>query len=239
MITVIPAIDIINGTCVRLSQGRFSQVSTYGDPLETAKMLAGQGFRRLHLVDLDGARFGKLMHLDVLEMIATHTSLIIDYSGGITTTADLAAVFNAGAAIAGTGSIAARQPELLRNWLGSYGPEKIWLGADVRNRQLATHGWQEQTGLDIFEFLDARQQDGITHLFCTDIAKDGMLSGPATELYHELCTTFPGLSIIASGGVSSVQDIAALETGGCKGVIVGRALYEGKISFDELLKYLS
>ncbi len=239
MIEIIPAIDLIGGQCVRLLQGDFKQKTVYSkDPLEIAKQFQDAGIRRLHMVDLDGAKGGRIMNLSVLESVASNTSLTIDFGGGIMTDADIEAVYNAGAAIATIGSTAIRQPEKFIEWLSAYGADRILLGADVRNEFLAVTGWSETTSINIFDYVQEIAQHGLQQLFCTDINKDGALSGPSFDLYKRLILSFPEMKIIASGGVTNIEDIAKLEQIGCSGAIIGKALYEGRITFDQLKPYL-
>ncbi len=235
MIEIIPAIDLIDGQCVRLRQGSYTDKTTYSsDPVAVAKAFAGCGLRRLHLVDLDGARAGAPQNLGVLRRIAAATSLAVDFSGGVRCDADLDRVFAAGAAYVGIGSLALKDPGLLKSWVRRFGPQRFLLGADVRDGKLAVQGWTEQSDVALFPFLEAMTGLGIRSVFCTDIAQDGMLAGPALELYSGIINVFPELELTASGGVRNMQDIRALETIGCKGVIVGKAIYEGSISLGEL-----
>lgn len=224
---VIPAMDLINNHCVRLRQGDFAQRTDYAsDHVAVAKQFEAAGFRRLHLVDLDGARAGKPQHLHILQRVTAETSLVIDFSGGIKTNADIEAVFEAGAAMAAIGSVAVKDKPLFFKWLDKYGPEKILLGVDVRDEKLAISGWLEQTEIGIFEFLEEMTGAGVRQVFCTDIGRDGLLTGPSTDLYRRLLAQFPGLSLIASGGVSSPEDLHELAEIGCAGAIVGKAIYE-------------
>jgi len=235
MIEIIPAIDLIDGKCVRLAQGDFSRATVYSDdPVETAKQFESTGVRRLHIVDLDGAKNGRVTNLSVLERIARTTGLVVDFGGGIKTDEDIAAVFNAGAAITNIGSTAVKDPDRFSVWLGEYGNEKILLGADVRNETVAINGWQTPTDLDLIPFLTLWSVRGLRQAFVTDIACDGMSSGPSVELYEKIRENLPDLDLIASGGVASEDDIWALEKAGCKGVIIGRAIYEGKIDLTRL-----
>lgn len=235
MIEVIPAIDLIDGKCVRLSQGDFAQKKIYSEnPLETAKEFEAIGLKRLHIVDLDGAKIGKVTNLKVLETIAKNTNLIIDFGGGIKTDEDINSVFDAGASIASIGSIAVKNAEKFFEWIHKFGGEKILLGADVKNGKLAINGWQTETDLEILPFLKEYYSKGVHQIFCTDVSKDGLLQGSANELYAEILEHLPRLHLIASGGVSSIDDITALEKIGCAGVIVGKAIYEGRIKLEEL-----
>ena len=239
MIELIPAIDIIDGKCVRLEQGDYNLKKEYSaNPEEVALQFEGMGVRRLHLVDLDGAKAGHVINLNVLENVASQTSLVIDFGGGVKTDEDLLRVFEAGASMATAGSIAVKNPELVREWLKVYGPEKIILGADVSKGMIAIQGWQEETELELFEFVGEWMNAGINKIICTDIAVDGMLTGPNVNLYLKLRNAFPELEIIASGGVSGIKDILELEEKGLDGVIFGKAFYEGKITENEIRKYL-
>ena len=238
MIEIIPAVDLIDGKCVRLSQGDFSRSTIYSDdPLEIVKGFEAAGFRRLHIVDLDGAKTGKLANLSVLERISQHTNLTIDFGGGIKTTDDLESVFNAGASIACVGSAAVKEPLRFSAWVEYYGSGKILLGADVRGGKLAINGWQTMTNTEIVPFLAEQFATGVRQIFVTDVAKDGLLRGPSIEIYKHILETLPELRLIASGGVSSIKDIEALDQIGCSGVIVGKAIYEGNIPVKELAEY--
>lgn len=226
-IEVIPAMDLMDGHCVRLRQGDFNQRKNYAsDPVKVAKHFEAAGFRRLHMVDLDGARSGMPQHLPVLQKIAAQTSLVVDFSGGIKTDADLENVFAAGAAIAAIGSVAVKDKSLFFKWLKKYGAEKILLGADVRGEKLAVSGWTVQTETGILDFLGEMTQAGVRQVFCTDIGKDGLLAGPSTGLYQKIWERFPGLELTASGGVRSPEDLPELEKAGCAAAIVGKAIYE-------------
>jgi phosphoribosylformimino-5-aminoimidazole carboxamide ribotide isomerase len=235
MIEIIPAIDLIEGKCVRLAQGDFARKTVYdANPLETAKRFESFGLQRLHIVDLDGAKRGKIANLRVLETIARNTNLTIDFGGGIKTDEDLKSVFDAGAAMASIGSLAVKNAEKFFEWLEKYGSEKILPGADVRNKKLAINGWQTETEIEILPFLREYFAKGVTQTFVTDISKDGLLQGSANELYAEIIREIPGLKLIASGGVSRIEDIYELEKIGCAGVIVGKAIYEGRIKLEDL-----
>lgn len=237
---IIPAIDLIHGKCVRLTQGDYDKKTTYNEnPLEVAKEFEDIGIRRLHLVDLDGAKKGEVVNLKVLELIASKTSLIIDFGGGIKTDASINSVFNAGASLATIGSLAVKQPELLFSWVKKYGAEKIMLGADVNGEKIAIGGWLETTDINVYDFLKINYYKGITNIFCTDISKDGMLKGPSADLYLKIITLIPELKLIASGGVSSMNDIIELEKIGCGGAIVGKAIYEGHITIQDLKNYIN
>lgn len=236
---LIPAIDIIEGKCVRLTQGDYSQKKVYNEnPLEVAKQFEDAGIKRLHLVDLDGAKAGRVINWKVLENIATKTKLVIDFGGGIKTGKDIEIIFNSGGAIATIGSIAVKQPELFHQWLKKYGGDNILLGADVKNEKIAIHGWTEQTEINVFDFLEQHIDKGLKQAFCTDISKDGLLQGPATDLYKKIIERFPELKFIASGGVTSIDDLTKLKEAGCEGVIIGKAIYEGKIRMEELKPFI-
>jgi phosphoribosylformimino-5-aminoimidazole carboxamide ribotide isomerase len=240
MIELIPAIDIIDGKCVRLVQGLYQQKTTYSDrPLQVARHFADLGIRRLHLVDLDGARAGRVVNLDILESISDSTPLVIDFGGGIKNDEDIQAVFDAGAAMITAGSIAVKYRARVEKWLKKYGPEKIILGADIKDGKISINAWQEDTSLGIFDFVQGYVELGIARLICTDIARDGMLGGTALGLYIALKERFPGLEIIASGGVSGMEDIHELDRAGIDGVIFGKAFYEGNITSHEIKKFLN
>ncbi|ULQ57234.1 1-(5-phosphoribosyl)-5-[(5-phosphoribosylamino)methylideneamino]imidazole-4-carboxamide isomerase [Flavihumibacter rivuli] len=235
---IIPAIDIIDGKCVRLTEGDYSQKKIYNEqPLEVARMFEDAGLKRLHLVDLDGAKAGAVKNWKVLEAIAGKTSLVIDFGGGIKTEQDVAIVFNSGAALATVGSIAVKDEAALLEWFNKFGVGKFLLGADVKNEKIAVGGWLETTDIWIYDFIEKYFGHGIRQLFCTDVSKDGRLEGPSTELYRNIVSKFPDLHFIASGGVSSLADLEALQEAGCKGAIVGKAIYENRISLDELKKF--
>ncbi len=232
---IIPAIDIIEGKCVRLTQGDYEQKKIYNEnPLEVAKQFEDAGLKRLHLVDLDGAKAGVVKNWKVLENIAGKTSLIIDFGGGIKTNTDVNIVFNSGAALATVGSIAVKNEQEFVKWLLQYGADKFLLGADVKNEKIAVSGWLETTDVSIYDFLQNYFDKGVRQVFCTDVSKDGLLQGPATELYTKIVQRFRELHFIASGGVSTVQDLYDLKQAGCKGAIVGKAIYENRISLKEL-----
>lgn len=235
MIEIIPAIDVLDGKCVRLSQGDFTNKKVYNDkPLEVAREFENVGLKRLHMVDLDGAKNGKLTNLRVLENIASTTNLTIDFGGGIKTDADIQAVFDAGAKMASIGSVAVKNAERFFAWLEKYGGERILTGADVKNEKLAVDGWQTETEVEILPFLREYYAKGVSQVFVTDISKDGLLQGSANELYAKIIGEIPGLKLIASGGVSKIEDVRELEKIGCAGVIIGKAIYEGKIVLSDL-----
>ncbi len=235
MIEIIPATDIIGGECVRLSQGDYDRKTTYySDPLEAAKAFEGAGIKRLHMVDLDGAKASHPMNLKVLERVATHTSLTLQYGGGIKSAEALRDVFNAGAERAIVGSLAVREPEMFAEWLDKFGGEKMVLGADLKNGKVAIQGWLEESQMGAAELFNLFLPHGLKHIICTDISRDGMMCGSAVELYKSLMAEFPALNIIASGGISKMSDIEDLDREGVGSVIVGKALYEGGISLKEL-----
>ena len=238
MIQIIPAIDVIDGKCVRLTHGDFTQKTVYADdPLEVAKRFEGLGLRRLHMVDLDGAKIGKPANLPVLDRVASGTDLVIDFGGGIKTDDHLVAVFEAGAAVANIGSVAVREPERFFGWLERYGGDRILLGADAKDGKIAIDGWATETEVDIVEMLSDRVARGVRQAFVTDIGSDGAMAGPAIGLYERILATVPQLDLIASGGVSSIDDVVKLEHIGCSAVIVGKAIYEGRIFDEELERY--
>lgn len=236
---IIPAIDIIDGKCVRLTQGDYSQKKIYNeDPLEVALEFEDIGIKRLHLVDLDGAKEGKVINFKVLEKIANKTKLKIDFGGGIKTNEDIHSIFEAGASIATIGSLAVKNKLLFFSWLKKYGPEKILLGADVKNEKIAINGWLETTELSIFDFIKENMEQGIKNIFCTDISKDGLLEGPSIDLYKKIIMEFPKINLIASGGVANLKDLDDLKEIGCSGAIVGKAIYEKRITLTELQKFI-
>ena len=239
MIELIPAIDIIEGKCVRLTQGDYSTRKVYNeDPLEVAKMLEDNGIRRLHVVDLDGAREGRIINYRTLDRIASRTSLIIDFGGGLKGESDVEIAFESGAQMITGGSIAVREPETFGAWIDKFGSERILLGADAKDRKIAIGGWKETTDVELIPFIEGYYKKGITKVVCTDITRDGMLQGPSVELYKEIREAIPTLYIIASGGVSSVADIERLDEAGIPAVIFGKALYEGRIQLRDLLRFM-
>jgi phosphoribosylformimino-5-aminoimidazole carboxamide ribotide isomerase len=238
MIEIIPAIDVIEGKAVRLAQGDFSQKTVYSEnPLEIAQKFENAGIRRLHIVDLDGARNGKVTNLAVLEKIAANTGLTVDFGGGIKTRADAQVVFGAGAKLISVGSIAVKSPEVLEDFIAEFGGDKILLGADVKDKKIAINGWQTATKIELVSFLREWFAKGIRRAFCTDIAKDGLLQGASTEIYAEISRALPDLKLIASGGVSRIEDFDSLEKAGCRAAIIGKAIYEGKITLEDLRNY--
>lgn len=239
MIEIIPAIDIIDGKCVRLSQGDYGRKKVYNeDPLEVAKEFQDHGIQRLHLVDLDGAVSHHIVNYKVLEKIANHTSLVVDFGGGIKSDEDLKIAFECGAQMVTGGSIAVKEPELFASWIQRYGSDKIILGADVKERKIAINGWTEKSDCDIINFLEDYIAKGVTKVVCTDIDCDGMLEGTSIKLYKEILHHFPSLYLVASGGVSGIADIEALQDAGVPAVVFGKALYEGKISLHDLQMFL-
>ena len=235
MIELIPAIDIIGGQCVRLTKGDYDQKTVYRDsPAEVAKEFEQIGFRRLHVVDLDGAKSKHIVNEQVLKDITTETALTVDFGGGIKTDADIEKAFAAGASMVTIGSIAVTAPELFMGWLGKYGAERIILGADVRHGKISINGWKEDSSEDLLPFLKKYIDAGVRNVLCTEISKDGTLAGPAIDLYKEMMTSYPGLHLIASGGVASIDDIKALDAAGIPAVVFGKAIYEGKINLNEL-----
>ena len=238
MIEIIPAMDIIGGRCVRLTQGDFDRETVYSDdPLETAKRFEAAGLKRLHIVDLDGARSGSPANLHVLKRVASHTNLVIDYGGGIKTDSDIAAVFGSGATIVNIGSLAFREPETFMHWAEKFGEDKILLGADTKNGKVAIDGWMTVTDTPILAFLRNYAERGIRNVFVTDIASDGAMAGPSFKLYRQIKAAIQEISLVASGGVRTIADIDELEAIGCDGVIIGKALYENAIELEALAKY--
>jgi phosphoribosylformimino-5-aminoimidazole carboxamide ribotide isomerase len=235
---IIPAIDIIDGKCVRLTQGDYNQKKIYNeDPLEVALEFEGAGLTRLHLVDLDGAKAGAVKNWKVLEKLASKTSLKIDFGGGIKTDKDLRIILDSGAAYAAIGSIAVKKPALLLEWAKQHGSDKFLIGADVRNEKLAISGWLEETSVWVFDFIRDFTANGFTQFFCTDVSKDGLLEGPSTDLYKRLIDENPGIYFIASGGVSNMKDVQELAEAGCNGAIIGKAIYENRITLKELMQF--
>lgn len=233
---IIPAIDIIDGKCVRLTQGDYDQKKIYNEhPLEVAKQFEAAGLQRLHLVDLDGAKAGSIKNWKVLETIAGKTKLIIDFGGGIKQEEDVKVVFNSGATLATIGSLAVKNEFEFVKWLLIYGADKFLLGADVKEEKIAVGGWLETTDLWIYDFIQKYIEHGVQQIFCTDVSKDGKLEGPSIDLYKNIIIKFPKLHFVASGGVSSMKDLEDLKFIGCKATIVGKAIYEGRISLKELI----
>lgn len=240
MIEIIPAIDIIDGKCVRLSQGDYEQKKVYNEnPLEVAKMFEGVGVRRLHLVDLDGAKAQHIVNYKVLESITNSTSLVVDFGGGLKSDDDLRIAFECGARMVTGGSIAVKNPTVFRSWIEKFGSEKIILGADVKDEKIAVGGWLETTQTDLIPFVQDYHKAGVNKVICTDISKDGMLQGPSIELYKKILAEIPSLYLIASGGVSSMADIEQLQEAGVPAVITGKAIYEGKVKMADLERFLA
>jgi phosphoribosylformimino-5-aminoimidazole carboxamide ribotide isomerase len=232
---IIPAIAIIDGKCVRLTQGDYARKKIYNErPLEVALAFQDAGLKRLHLVDLDGAKAGAVRNWKVLETIAGKTGLVVDFGGGIKTAEDVDIIFNSGAALATVGSMAVKDGERFVSWLQQYGAARFLLGADVKNEKIAVSGWLETTDRLVYDFIGEYIEKGVKQIFCTDVSKDGLLQGPALELYRNIIGKFPELHFIASGGVGSMGDIQRLEEAGCKGVIIGKAIYEGLITLNEI-----
>jgi phosphoribosylformimino-5-aminoimidazole carboxamide ribotide isomerase len=236
---IIPAIDIIDGKCVRLTKGDFEKKKVYNDdPLEIAKSFEAVGIKRLHIVDLDGANWQPLKNLKTLEGISKSTSLVIDFGGGIKTAENVQSVFDAGAAMVNVGSIAVKDPELFSQWIKNFGAEKFLPGADVLFKKIKIHGWKEETGIDLFDFINEIISRGIDQIFCTDISKDGMMEGPSIQLYKEILEKFPSLQLIASGGIACFDDLVILKEIGCSGAIVGKAIYEEKITLQQIQDFI-
>ena len=234
MIELIPAIDIIDGQCVRLRKGDYDQKSVYGAPLDMALEFERIGFKRLHIVDLDGAKSKHIVNDAVLKVVTTKTKLSIDFGGGIKSDEDIEKAFAAGASMVTIGSIAVTQPDLFMGWLKKYGTERIILGADVRHEKISINGWKEDSTEDLLPFLQKYVEAGVRNVLCTEISKDGTLAGPAIDLYKKVMEAYPQLHLIASGGVSSIDDIKALEAAGIPAVVFGKAIYEGKIDLKDL-----
>lgn len=232
---IIPAIDLIDGKCVRLTQGDYAQKKIYNEnPLEVAKEFEGSGIKYLHLVDLDGAKAGKVINWKVVESITSQTTLAVDFGGGIKTDSELTRLFDLGVKQVNLGSIAVKEPAKVAAWIKQYGKEKIILSADVKEELVAISGWLENSQLSITDFLNDYQTNGIEYVTCTDISTDGMLSGPNITLYKKLLSLFPALKLIASGGVSSMDDLGELKSIHVDGVIIGKAIYEGRVTLKEL-----
>jgi phosphoribosylformimino-5-aminoimidazole carboxamide ribotide isomerase len=239
MIEIIPAIDILEGKCVRLEQGNYHLKKVYEeDPVDAAKKFEQHGMQRLHVVDLDGARAKRLVNWKTIEQIANKTSLIMDVGGGIKETGDLQIVYECGAAMAVIGSVAVTDRPLFREWLAAYGPQKLILGADVKDRKIAVSAWDDITGIELLPFLEDYIKCGVQQVLCTDISRDGMLQGPAFKMYQEIILHFPDVYLIASGGISSVEDLHVLQESGIPGAIIGKAIYEGKIKLSDLKQFL-
>lgn len=239
MIEIIPAIDMIEGKCVRLTQGDYATRKVYNeDPQEVAKAFEDAGIRRLHVVDLDGAKAGHIVNYRVLEKLAGHTSLVIDFGGGLKQTKDVEIAFDCGAQMVTGGSIAVKDPETFTAWIARFGSERIILGADAKDRRIAINGWEEATDAELLPFIQKYREQGIEKVICTDISRDGMLEGPAVDLYKEILEAVPEIYLIASGGVSSIADIEKLAEANVPAVIFGKALYEGRITLKELERFV-
>lgn len=239
MIELVPAIDMIEGKCVRLTQGDYDTQKIYNEsPLEVAKQFQDAGVTRLHMVDLDGAKAGHIVNYRMLEKVASHTDLSIDFGGGLKSDDDLHIAFDCGAQMVTGGSIAVKNPDLFLSWITRYGSERIILGADAKEKKIAISSWKEGTAIDLIPFIKDYQSKGISKVICTDIARDGMLQGPAVKLYQEIQQEMPGLYVIASGGVSSMGDIERLEEANIPAVIFGKAIYEGRISLKEIETFI-
>lgn len=233
--TIIPAIDIINGKCVRLTNGDYAQQVVYNDnPVEVAKQFEAAGITRLHIVDLDGAKAGRIINLQVLEQVANATGLVIDFGGGVKKITDVSNIFSAGAAMVTIGSMAVKHPELLEEWLMEFGTDKFLIGADVLDNKIKISGWLQDGGINIFDFIGKMLSLGVTNIFCTDISKDGAMQGPSLDLYKKIIEEHPEVNLIASGGVSNIGDVLLLQEIGCKGAIIGKAIYEGKVPLNPL-----
>lgn len=236
MIELIPAIDIIEGKCVRLTKGDYDTKKVYGDPLEMAQQFERMGLRRLHVVDLDGAKSKHVVNIATLKAITTHTNLIVDFGGGVKTDEDLEKAYEAGATLVTVGSIAVTDPDLYLGWLQKYGADKLILGADVRNARVSINGWKEDSDVLLEDFLLRYMQEGTKNVLCTEISRDGTLAGPAIGLYQSIMKRYPECHLIASGGVGSTEDILALEAAGIPAVVFGKAFYEGRIDMEEIRK---
>ncbi|SFT03472.1 1-(5-phosphoribosyl)-5-[(5-phosphoribosylamino)methylideneamino] imidazole-4-carboxamide isomerase [Zhouia amylolytica] len=237
---IIPAIDIIEGKCVRLTKGDYNTKKIYNeDPLEVAKEFENYGIKSLHLVDLDGAKSSHIVNYKILEKIAGKTSLNIDFGGGLKSDEDLKIAFESGATQITGGSIAVKNPAQFKSWISQYGSDKIILGADANNEKIAVSGWQEESKEELIPFINSYQKEGVQYVICTDISKDGMLEGPAFDLYKKILNASDAdLKLIASGGISSFDELPKLEEIGCEGTIIGKAIYEGRISLKQLENYI-
>ena len=235
---IIPAIDIINGKCVRLTKGDYAQQKIYNEnPVEVAKQFADAGLRRLHIVDLDGAKAGSVINLAVLEKIAAAVNMVIDFGGGVKKITDVENIINAGASMVTIGSLAVKQPAVLEEWLLEFGADHFLFGADVLDEKIKISGWLEDGGINIFDFVGKLISLGVTNIFCTDIAKDGMMAGPSVDLYKKIIKQHPEIKLIASGGVSNIDDVIQLKEIGCKGAIIGKAIYENLITLEQLITH--
>ena len=237
--TIIPAIDIIEGKCVRLTKGDYSQKTIYNEePLEVARQFEDAGLKRLHLVDLDGARTGDVKNWKILEKIAGKTKLEIDFSGGISTQKNLEITFNSGAAYASIGSIAVKDEFTFSGWLLAFGADKFIIGADVKEEIIVIKGWTETTTLTVFELIEKYKTKGVNQFFCTDVNKDGLMQGPAMDLYKKIINEHPSIDLIASGGIVTIKELQELREAGCSGAIIGKAIYENKISIADLKRFI-
>lgn len=235
---IIPAIDLIDGKLVRLTEGDYAKKTVYQtEPLDMAKHYEAAGIRRLHVVDLDGAKKGTVVNWKVLEAIASKTSLLVDFGGGVKQESDVQRILEAGASWVTVGSMAVKQPEVFSDWLDHYGADRFFLGADVRDEKIAVGGWLETTTQDVHGFIAGYIAQGLHYIFCTDISKDGKLQGPSTELYRKILAGNPGVQLVASGGVTDIDDLHALKHAGCHGVIIGKAIYENRITLKDLKKF--
>lgn len=236
---IIPAIDIIDGACVRLSKGDYATKKVYNEnPLEVAKQFEAHGITHLHLVDLDGAKSKHIVNHKILEQIASQTSLKVDFGGGLKTDDDLRIAFESGASQITGGSIAVKNPDTFKSWLSKFGKDKIILGADAHHRKIAISGWLEESDDDVVEFINSYNKEGVSYVICTDISKDGMLEGPSFDLYDEILKSTPDLKLIASGGISTFDELPKLAAMGCEGTIIGKAIYENRISLKQLENYI-
>lgn len=238
MMELIPAIDLIDGKVVRLTEGDYAQKKVYADdPLDMAKQFEDIGIQRLHLVDLDGAKKGEVVNWKVLEDITAHTNLKVDFGGGVKKEEDVVRIIESGASWVTIGSMAVKKPEVVREWIDAYGADRFFLGADVRDEKIAISGWQEITSIDVHKFISSYVAAGLDYIFCTDISKDGRLEGTAVELYQKILSRSTSIKLVASGGVSSIEDLYALQETGCHGAIIGKAIYENRISMDDLKNF--
>ncbi len=236
---IIPAIDIIDGKCVRLTEGDYLQKTEYSaSPLEMAKIYEDNGISRLHLVDLDGARSGKVINWKVAEQISSHTNLVVDFGGGVKTRKEVERIIDMGIAYVTVGSVAAKQPDIFKEWIDNFGPSRFMLGADVKDEMIMVNGWFEASSIRLLPFIASYMEMGIRNVFCTDISKDGRLEGPSTALYTKIKLQFPDLFLIASGGVAKMDDLFDLSAAGCDAAIVGKAIYENRISIEALKTFI-
>ncbi|MBQ0060213.1 MAG: 1-(5-phosphoribosyl)-5-[(5-phosphoribosylamino)methylideneamino]imidazole-4-carboxamide isomerase [Bacteroidales bacterium] len=239
MIQIIPAIDILDGKCVRLQQGDYEAKTCYhDDPIEVAKEFERYGIQHIHVVDLDGARSKHIVNIPILKRMAAETSLTFDFGGGIKTDEDIELAFANGASQVTVGSIAVQNPDLFLGWLEKYGTDRIILGADAKDGQISINGWKEGSGIDLIDFLKKYIDAGVTRVLCTDISKDGMMKGPSIELYKQIMEQFPTLKLTASGGVSRIQDIEELNQAGIHSVVTGKAIYEGSLTLEEINQFI-